>query len=175
MEFLKALLIWIFKPQNGPTEHVTTKPVEKPVETVQKPLRDRLYEKAKSYLGIDASPMDKAPDPLGCAESVNEIYKKCTGSYIASPGLSTIELFKAMRFHARFIETTKTDPGNIIICVTGQGNGVLEHGHVGICAKSGIMSNTSATGKWEVNYSYSKWYNYFNRIGGFRVWIFEPL
>ena len=45
--------------------------------------RKKFYDAAVSFLGRDASPRDQADDELGCAESLNQIYKAAFGEFIA--------------------------------------------------------------------------------------------
>ncbi len=87
---------------------------------------------------------------------------------------STIELNDFCRKHWK--ATLNFLPGNVVISVTGTGNGTITHGHAGICGKAGnIMSNDSATGLWQQNYSVVSWVKYYRGKGGMKVLVYEPI
>lgn len=134
----------------------------------------KLYEKAKASLGIDITPRDVVPDTHGCAEAVNEICRRAIGVPIGG-GASTYEMFKALQNETRFIEVDSPLPGDIIISPTGYGRGNLPHGHVGIVAKQGILSNSSESGKIELNFTLGSWARLYNEFGGYPVHIFRLL
>ena len=131
-----------------------------------------LYETAKASLGRDASPLDRANDALGCAESVNAIHKKAFGFEIGG-STSTALLFEALVDSPYFDRVSNPLPGDVIISPTGSGNGRVAHGHTGIVAKQGIMSNDSDTGTWELNYTMDMWKRYYGQKGGFIVAFFR--
>lgn len=140
--------------------------------------REKLYETAVACLGTDASPNDAAPDELGCAETVNEIYYKAFGEYIETPGLSTTKLFAAMLDRAdKFVRVTEPEAGNIIISPTGFSkiaDTPIKNGHVGIFGKEGkIMSNSSATGKFIENFTIDSWVERYKRKGGYPIYYFK--
>lgn len=136
----------------------------------------KLFQTAKSCLGTDASPNDAAPDELGCAETINEIYKKAFGEPIGG-GVSTYLLYKALKTHPFFQKVDVATPGVIVISPTGYGgkNGVL-HGHAGIAGENGIiMSNDSNTGKFLENFTVESWRNRFERKGGYPVLFYRRI
>jgi hypothetical protein len=134
-----------------------------------------LYEKALQYIGTDASPLDRADDELGCAESVSEIICKVISSFKVVTGTWT--LMNAFDTDDRFEELTFTNHdivpvGTIIICATVPGKPFP--GHVGIFAKNNsIMSNDSATGKFMANYTAETWYQRWVVKGGYRVRFYK--
>lgn len=177
-EFLKDVLSK--KPIPPTPEPAPTTPPVVEVPTPPKPqtisIRESLYIVAKGNLGMDVTPHDEVDDDVDCADSLNTIYKITTGRPISTPGYSTIELYNAMMSDPKRFKKVDTPlPGTIIICVSGTGNGNLGHGHCGICGKVSIMSNTSATGKWQANYTFTSWEKYFSQFGGMRIHLFEPL
>lgn len=186
MNILIALFRYLFRKNTDITEMEyvplaenpiasTTPIVEVPTPASLSP-SEKLYAVAKASLGIDASPRDVAPDEYGCAESVNELFKKTFGHYITNPGISTAQLYLAMLHDVNHFQIIKFPvPGAIIISPTGYGNGRLSNGHVGICGKFGIMSNSSATGKWSENYTLDAWIAYYKTKGGFPVVLFRPV
>ena len=129
---------------------------------------------------MDASPMDVAPDEFGCAETVNEIYKKAFGSYIETPGISTTKIFAAMVDRQdKFVRLTDPEPGNIIISPTGFSNfpnTPIKNGHVGIFGKDlKIMSNSSSTGKFQENYTLDTWIERYRVNGGYPIYYFKVI
>jgi len=179
---LERFIAWLFKttPPKSITEpQVTPQPMpeETPIETTTPALE--LYATAKASLGVDASPRDVASDEYACMESVDEIYKKTFGVYINKSvnrvTVSTAEGYKTMLIGSRFQKVQNPEPGCIIVSPTGYGNGSIDHGHIGIVGKFGIMSNSSETGKWSENYTLTSWNNYFKKQGGFPVLFFKPV
>lgn len=129
--------------------------------------RDRLYNRAVSCIGIDASPNDLAPDELGCAETVNAIHRKEFGFDIGG-SLSTYNMYQALKASKEFIKADQPMPGDVVISPTGYGSGALPNGHVGIVGKDGkIMSNDSYKGTFEENYTLTTWYNRYVVKGGY--------
>ena len=137
--------------------------------------RERLYDAAIAAIGTDASPNDLAPDELGCAETVNAIFESVFGKQIGG-ALSTHNMYLALKDDKRFIKVDQAMPGDIIISPTGYGNGGLSNGHVGIFKDSEtIMSNSSATGTWEVNYTLKKWVARYRNKGGYPIFFFRVI
>lgn len=137
--------------------------------------RTKIFNKAKQLLGTDASPNDLAPDELGCAETVNAIIEQALG-YPAGGTLSTNLMYKALLKHTKFIKVDQALPGDIIISPTGYGNGGLSNGHVGIFGENeGIMSNSSATGRFEANYTLKTWVARYRGKGGYPIVFFRAI
>lgn len=114
----------------------------------------RLYVTAKECLGIDASPNDRAPDELGCAETVNNIVFKVFGDY-AGGDLSTIRMYHSIKNNIKFIQVRSPLPGDIILTPTESPTKI---GHVGIMGYGGkIMSNRSETGRFEDHLNLDSW------------------
>ena len=130
--------------------------------------RGQLYLAAIAAIGRDASPNDVAPDELGCAETVNAIHENAFGYQIGGD-VSTYRMYRALKRHPRFYEVETPLPGDVIISPTGYGNGSMV-GHVGIVGKDNIiMSNSSATGTWEENYTIDEWIERYKNQGGLPV------
>ena len=137
--------------------------------------RLRLYNAAVKSLGTDASPNDLAPDEVGCAETVNAVFKSVFGKEIGG-GLSTALLFKVLKDDKRFMKVDQALPGDIVISPTGYGNGGLSNGHVGIVAEDeNIMSNSSATGTFETNYTLKRWVARYRNKGGYPIYFFRVI
>lgn len=140
----------------------------------------RIYTVAKAKLGKDASPRDRAPDALGCADSYACIYKEATGDTTFDGVVSTKEIHKRVLANPQKFEIVKLEdalPGDGINSPTGSGDyKKMPHGHCGIIGSDGrIMSNSSETGKWVYNFTLDTWARYFRDIGGYPIIIFRPL
>lgn len=142
------------------------------------PFRDTQTENSKIVIATAVAHLGEkiANDgDLGCAEAVNFIFQKALGFPInGSP--STIDLYKSLRDINRFIEVDTPLPGDIIIAVTGTGNGTMSHGHVGICGPLPLIySNNSDTGRFSDKWDLQSWQKYFGGQGGFISHFFRVL
>lgn len=171
-KFLKQLwLDFVFVFQHGKTEEIpeVPQPVTHPAQLPETPTSSvLLYEKAKSLLGTQVVALGQAE--FGCAVAVNAIYARTFGTPIGG-GASTFMLYNALMASPEFVQISKPEKGAIIISPTGFGK--YAHGHTGICGIHGIMSNDSATGKWQQNYTFEGWITYFQTKGGFPVRYFK--
>ena len=138
------------------------------------PSGNRLYEEALKSLGKDISPNDKAPDRLACVESVEEVHKNAFGEYIGG-GLSTIREKTALDNSIKFIRVTKPLKGDIILSVTGEGNGKVSNGHIGIIGDKTVMSNNSNNGLFEEVYTIQSWKDRWETLGGYPVYYYRKL
>lgn len=146
-----------------------------PVTTTPKTMGQIIYEVATKYIGVDASPSDLAPDELGCAESVSNILIEA-GCDLAVC-LSTNRLYHVLSESSFWKPATDPQKGDVILAVTGQGgkNGVT-NGHVGIIGKgTTIMSNNSATGKWDTHLNLATWDSRYTQLGGYPKYIFRRI
>ena len=136
--------------------------------------REQLYNTAYACLGTDASPRDMASDDLGCAESVNAVYKACFGHEIGGD-VSTLRMYQAILANPQeFQEVERPLHGDIIISPTAYVNASVGHGHVGVVGKWQIMSNNSANGKWEAYYTLDSWIRRYGFVKYFRPMQEEP-
>lgn len=133
-----------------------------------------LFATAVKALGTDASPHDVAPDEYGCAETVWDVLDS-TGLPNDIPfTVSTNQLYKGLLASKYFIKVDQPLEGDILISPTGYGNGNLSNGHVGIIGQlPAIMSNSSATGKFEENYTLDTWKARYVDIGGYPMAYFR--
>jgi hypothetical protein len=139
------------------------------------PPSEKLYKEACLWIGKDASPLDKAPDDLGCAETINYIHKQAFSSYIGG-GVSTTKLFFALDTDNTFTRVMKPIRGDIIICPTGYGNGEVSNGHTGIIGDNGlIMSNNSKTGKFDIHLTLADWRLRYQIKGGYPTYYFRKV
>lgn len=167
-DLLNSLLYLFTGDMGTPTRPPVINP---PIPVV--PLRQKIYEQALNWLGKDPTPDDKVSDEVACASSLSFIVNQVT----PFPNFaSTTELFTYLKNSPHWKATLNPDAGNIIVSPTGGGNGTIATGHCGILTGNGwVMSNTSATGHWDQNYSIDNWVKYFRLKGGYHIYYFTPV
>lgn len=148
----------------------TTCPVLPPVQVSNS---DKIYTVAKNCLGKNlCGNIDIA---YGCAQTVNAIVEVAL-AFPVGGGASTYLMFLSLENQAtRFIKVSSPVPGDIIISPSGYSTKGVEHGHVGIVGKKGILSNSSSTGRLEEDYILESWNDYFGVKEGFPVYFFHAL
>ncbi len=134
-----------------------------------------LFAAAVKALHTDASPNDVAPDEYGCAETVYDILDTAFPLSVGFPfTVSTSQLYRALVSSNKFIKIETPLEGDIVISPTGYGNGGLTNGHVGIKGEGEkIMSNSSATGTFEENYTMETWKARYVGLGGYPMEFFR--
>ncbi len=139
--------------------------------------QQKIYNTAFRFLGVDASPNDLAPDEVGCADTVSSILQAALGSNMAIDyTISTAQLYRELLTSKAYMLVQVPEPGDILVSPTGYGNGGLSNGHTGIWGRGGkIMSNSSATGKFEQNYDTEHWKARYVGLGGFPMFTFRKL
>lgn len=125
---------------------------------------------AKDHLGKDASPLDRANDELGCAESVTEILNKAVGFPIVT---GTWTLNRILERDRRFAPAHTPEPGMIAVAPTGMGKrGTI--GHTWIVGEMGIWySNDSYSGKWMANYTEKTAYENYTKEKGIPIYLYK--
>lgn len=136
-----------------------------------------LLDLIKSKLGTDASPKDKAPDRLGCAETVTTILNEYDPRIPVMIG--TLEFWRFMEKHTELFERIyEPEAGAIVMCATTTNTrpDLLPNGHTGFYLDNfHIASNASATGKFEQNYDRDSWRQLFHYYGGYGVKLYRLL
>lgn len=143
-------------------------------DTVEAPTdvkRKKLYDVAYSCLGKNMTAAD-VPTHLGCASSLNNVFKKAFGKEIGG-GASTYNMLKALEKDARFYEVTSPLPGDIVMNASGTSTKGFPTGHVGVWGKNSVMSNNSFTAKWDAHYTLSGWRDFFEKQRGFPTRFFR--
>jgi len=160
-------------------ELYTTKyPTENPTEIIVEP--DIPVKTASQYLleaaiACEGRDMAKTQDVFGCAESLNAVHKLAFGAEIGGT-TSTYRLFQALRMDKTFQKVTNPLPGDIIICVTSQGNGTIPNGHTGIVGEeSAIWSSNAKTFKWDKHFTLFSWKLYYEKKGGYPTHLFRKV
>jgi len=138
-------------------------------------MQEKIYNTASSLLGVSLVPVGDDPD-VGCAISVSVLLKEKCGIDIAETQ-STYALLEELEKSSSFKEVTDPEPGDVIISATGTQvkNSPIVHGHTGIVAKYGILSNSSLTGLWSENYTLDSWKERYEVQGGFPTRFFRAL
>ncbi len=167
-DFIKSageVIAYIFTGDTGTiTKPVITNPTPmppvSPTPAAPAPLsnRERLYGLAKSCLGRDIA---ATQNELGCAEAVSYLLHSLRAAGF-QPTLSTQELYKQLKSDLSAFESVPEPlPGDIIISPTGSSSIGSAHGHVGIVAYHGVMSNNSMSGLWDQYYTLESWKAYY--------------
>ncbi len=138
-------------------------PPSPPIETN----REKIYAVAKACFGKDIA---RTQDELGCAEAVSFVLEQAGVSNFKG-FLGTTDLY--LWLYVNFQVVTEPLPGDVIISPTGQGNGRIAHGHVGIVAKHGILSNNSMTGLFDEFFTLEMWRQRYQQVGGFPIIFFR--
>lgn len=133
---------------------------------------EKIYNFAKESLGKDIA---ATQNELGCAEAVSYVLNQVRVPGFPSHGfLGTEEMWNWLIVNAWKIDSEMdAKPGDIIISPTGTSIKNAQHGHVGIVAKFGILSNNSMNGLWEETYTISTWYDYYGKKLGFPVYFYR--
>lgn len=147
--------------------------------TMQTPNGMKLYLMGKSLLHQRIIANNAADDfgVLGCAETINELARRAWGHPIGG-GLSTAAMWECLKDTSKFTNVLPAyaTAGDIIISPTGSHpRAVLQHGHVGLVAQFGILSNSSETGTLEENYNIKSWVNYYTNYGGLPTFVYRPV
>jgi hypothetical protein len=170
---LAEIIVLINSMKEERKDHFTseTGEIDEPIKQPVLSNREKLHALAVSFLGVDASPSDLAPDELGCAESVSNIIN----ALISFPIITgTWTLWDKLMKDARFESVGVPMAGDIIISPTATGNGSIV-GHVGIVTfEDRIMSSDSyKQGKFLTNFTLVTWQNRYMKKGGFPVYYFR--
>jgi len=112
---------------------------------------------------------------LGCAESVNNVFKRTFGRSIGG-GTSTYLMYQALKDTNRFIKVQNPLPGDVVISPSGYGNKVIPSGHTGIVGEGEwIMSNDSSTGLFKQNFTHASWNARYKVKGNYPIHYFRVL
>lgn len=134
-----------------------------------------IYAKAAACLDKHITLDPTVPAELGCAEAVSYVLK-LAGLSDGSAGIAgTQAMYQWLLANTAFNLTATPVPGDIIISPTGTSTINSPHGHVGIVAKYGVLSNDSDTGLFAEKYTLVSWGKYFHDIEGFPVYYFHAL
>lgn len=133
----------------------------------------KLFTAAKASLG---KLLSDGNAELGCAITVNNIAIEAWGQPVGG-GASTNLMFAALQETARFTKILLADvmAGDIIISPTGFAKDPASHGHVGIVAQFGILSNSSEDGRVHEQWTIPAWYNHYVLELGFPMDFFRAV
>jgi hypothetical protein len=132
----------------------------------------KVYKYAKGYIGRDASPRDLVSDALGCAESLSTLLRELDPTFPLVTG--TWSLYDVFEARSDWQRVTDPEIGDIILSVTGMGNGRISNGHTGVISDNNrIMSNNSNTGLWDEHLNMDWWHDYYGRKGGYPIYYYR--
>lgn len=128
--------------------------------------RELLYFSAINHLGRDASPNDEAPDELGCADTISEIYFATFQEWIGdTKTVSTWTMKGQLDRSEKFQKVETPDFGDIIISETRWVGKEKQVGHVGIILKDGMIASNNSfganKGKFTANFTLASWKAYY--------------
>lgn len=141
----------------------------------------KIYDKAKSCIGQDISLDQTIPNDVQCAEAVSYILKACQYDIPRKGIAGTGTLYAWLHNNPLFKETRDFNQmeipkyGSIIISPAGTSKIGYPHGHTGIVAKYGVLSNDSDTGLFLEKYTLKTWMQFFGEVRGLETYFFEPL
>ena len=136
---------------------------------------EHIYQTAKAHLGQHLTLDPNVPPETGCAEAVSTVLK-LSGYYIPRLGIAgTKDLCDFLANSKAFTEVTQPVRGDIWIYPSGQLGSKVPHGHTGICGDVQDMSNDSATGLFEANYTHEQRVAYFENTSGFTPRYFRAI
>ncbi len=132
-----------------------------------------LAKAARGFLGRDASPLNRAPQELSCAECVVNIVNSVWPGSLRKDIVGTDELYMALKnFRERF--RPALDP--VVGCIVIFPKTATTHGHTGIyLAPDAIGSNDSMTGLFQNNYTRQSMRDYFVKKLGLKGYFFVPI
>lgn len=152
-----------------------TKPPEQLPMNMPATNQEKLYQAAKSCLGQHITLDPSVPPDLGCAEAVSFVLQKA-GAPMPAPGFAgTSQLYQWLRNTPVFEFVTSPNPGDIILSPSGSPGSTLEHGHVGVVARYGILSNNSYTGKFDEALTFPIWKDFYQVRGHMPVFFIRWL
>lgn len=170
---IATALFWKFympkEEEPEPPEIFVTPPLPAPTAPPEIPMSQKIYEFAKECMGKDIA---KTQNELGCSEAVSFILSGVQVPEFPSKGfLSTAKLYEWLKKNATRVAIC--EPGDIIISPTGESLEGAPHGHVGIVAKHGILSNNSRTFLFDEYFDLTKWTAYYHQELGFPIYFFR--
>ncbi len=177
-KWLDNLLLAFEEALKGPVEAPKQPPQQplapKPMPTTQTKA-EQLYTLAKSLLGKRLTLDSSVPPALGCAEAVSFCLHSLDPVLVPSKGLQgTMALLKWMQNNQQhFTPVTRPSLGTIIVSPTGMGKNPSDHGHTGLVAKEGILSNESQSGLFREQWTLDAWDAYYVKALGFHVFYFD--
>jgi hypothetical protein len=131
----------------------------------------RIYNAAAACLEKHITLDPSVPGELGCAEAVSYVLKQA-GYILPEEGIAgTAALYVWLQQH--FTPVSVPQYGDVIISPSGMSTKGSPHGHTGIVAKYGILSNDSDSGLFLEKYTLASWATYFHTTEGFPVFYFR--
>lgn len=135
----------------------------------------KIYTEAAACLNRHITLDATVPSDLGCAEAVTYVLKNAGVQNIPDTGIpGTAALYQFFITNpTMFTRVLAAEPGDIVISPTGQSTLGVAHGHTGIVADYGILSNDSDSGLFLEKYTETTWARYFGVANGFPIYYFR--
>lgn len=136
----------------------------------------RIYDESVKCLHTHVTLDSTVPPELGCAEAVSYVLEQAGITDLPPKGIAgTAALYQWLKLNKQFVQTQNPVFGDIIISPSGMSSKASPHGHTGIVAKNGILSNDSDTGLFMEKYTLQTWTQFFGTIEGFPVFYFHAI
>ncbi len=170
------LINFLYHPETDPkTLPMNQDPVseyEPPRSEEVVPPSTQLAQTARGWLGKDASPFNKAPQELSCAESVVNVVNSTWSGTLDPKIVGTDTLFAALKKSPRFQGVLEPVAG----CIEVSPRTGATYGHCGIyVGPDSIASNDSRDGKFRENYTRATWRKTFIQGRGLKAYLFVPV
>lgn len=139
---------------------------------VEKSKSELLAEEARTWLEHDASPLNRAPKEVSCAEGVVNIVNNIFPNTFSNTIVSTDVLYHSLKGSPKF--RGSLDP--VIGCIIISPRTDTVFGHVGIYTGADtVASNDSRDGIFKENYTRESWRNTFIKGRGLKGFFFIPV
>lgn len=132
----------------------------------------KLYSVAYANLGKHLTLDNTVPEEVGCCEAVSAVLAQA-GYTLPPKGIAGVNYLISWMKDKGFQEVSQAEVGAII---TAHSPDYYSPGyaHVGICGEHWIMSNSSANGLFQANYTFPGWLSYFGGHGS-QTRYFRPV
>lgn len=170
MNTIQTKLIAVMQQLVAAYQKLITKPV------IISTASQKIYDAAASCLHTHITLNEAVPPEVGCAEAVSYVLSKAGVYGIPLTGIAgTSQLYDWLLSSRNFVNTVSPVPGDVVISPTGYSTSASPHGHVGIVAKYGILSNDSDSGLFIEKYTQETWNKFFHDVEGFPVRYFHAI
>lgn len=131
-----------------------------------------IYTVAKNALHTHITLDPSVPADVGCAEAVSYVLKNAHVPNFPVAGFpGTAALWQWCQSNMLSVATPQA--GDVVISPSGTSSKGVAHGHTGIVAMQGILSNDSDTGLFMEKYTVASWQQFFGVQNGFPVFFYR--
>ena len=176
-EFIKALILaFTVQPAYDVDPKTLPMNLEQPEAPAEVPIvltaREELLKLAKEWYGKELSPLDPVDDNVACVDSLTNLIRLKFPDF--PKVYSTANLHHELVQSVNFRGTLDAKAGNIILNVTGTGNGSIR-GHCGVIGETKVYANNSLTGLWDDYYDLKTWNARYRHKGGMMTRVYEAI